>query len=232
MGDLSIRKAGSSLRWNEPEAVQKPPKKEYLISEPSLAGSLVPVIGSSRQAAADFERGRWGWGIFNTVMAVTDLIPVKAIWTAGSKVGLKGLIRLGYFKGKSWKSFRFYKTWKWSEVRQWANRVGWSEYKGQPFHHWLVPRRWYENKPWEKTGEFLFNQPWNILRIPSQRPRGLKPKEFHDLIEGKLPSGVEIRYSSFQRVWYGTPQWSKAASSSASGRIINGVRNGQSKERN
>ena len=54
MGDLSIRKAGGSPSWNEEEAALKPPKNEYRFSEPSFAGSLVPVLGSSRQAVFSF----------------------------------------------------------------------------------------------------------------------------------------------------------------------------------
>ncbi len=230
MGDLRIKKAGSCPCWNEPEAVLKPPKKEYLISEPSLAASLVPVIGSGRQAAADFERGRWGWGIFNTAMAVTDLVPVKAIWTAGSKVGLKGLFRLGYFKGKSLKSFRFYKTWRWSEVRQWAGRMGWTTYKGQDLHHWLVPRRWYEKKPWKKAGEFLFNQPWNLMPMPKKGPGGITGWQMHDLIEGKIPKGLKQGWDWHQRFWYGTPSAAKAVGGSAIGKTANGIVRNESTE--
>jgi RHS repeat-associated protein len=52
--------------------------------------SLIPIWGSARMAAEDFKCGRWGWGIFNTAMAISDVFLVKSLATAAGKALIKG----------------------------------------------------------------------------------------------------------------------------------------------
>lgn len=73
----------------EPAAPQSTGEKG--IGQPGFAESLIPVWGSARAAIDDFQNGRWGWGIFNTVMAVTDLVGVGAL----AKVGFKAIVKGG-----------------------------------------------------------------------------------------------------------------------------------------
>jgi RHS repeat-associated protein len=52
------------------------------VGDPGFWESLIPVWGSGRQAINDFQEGRWGWGLFDTALAVTDLFLIKALVTA------------------------------------------------------------------------------------------------------------------------------------------------------
>ncbi|UFP94207.1 hypothetical protein [Gloeobacter morelensis] len=52
---------------------------------------FVPVIGSALQAIGDFQAGRTGWGIVNTLLAISDLFPAKAL----SSVAVKGALEVG-----------------------------------------------------------------------------------------------------------------------------------------
>ena len=51
---------------------------------------MIPIWGSARAAVDDFQNGRWGWGIFNSVMAVSDVFLVKSLVTAVGKVAVRG----------------------------------------------------------------------------------------------------------------------------------------------
>ena len=61
------------------------------VGQPGLAESLIPIWGSGRAAVDDFQNGRWGWGIFNTVMAISDVFLVKSAITAIGKLAVKGI---------------------------------------------------------------------------------------------------------------------------------------------
>ncbi|UFP94214.1 polymorphic toxin-type HINT domain-containing protein [Gloeobacter morelensis] len=52
---------------------------------------FVPVIGSALQAIGDFQAGRTGWGIFNALLAISDLFPAKAL----TSLAVKGAARAG-----------------------------------------------------------------------------------------------------------------------------------------
>lgn len=62
---------------------------ERSVGQPGFKESLIPVWGSARAAVDDFQNGRWGWGIFNSVMAVSDVLLVKTLFTAAGKVAVK-----------------------------------------------------------------------------------------------------------------------------------------------
>jgi len=68
-----------------------PAAPDHGVGAPGMAESMIPIWGSGRAAINDFQNGRWGWGIFNTAMAVSDVFMAKALVTAGAK----GLFKLG-----------------------------------------------------------------------------------------------------------------------------------------
>ena len=69
------------------------------IAAPGFWESLIPVWGSGRQAIHDFQCGNWGWGLFNTGLAITDVFLVKSLVTALGKVGAKTGAKVA---GKEW----------------------------------------------------------------------------------------------------------------------------------
>ena len=75
------------------EVVVTSSKKSSSVGQPGLGESLIPVWGSARAAVDDFQNGRWGWGIFNTVMAVTDVFLVKSLVTATGKLVAKAIYK-------------------------------------------------------------------------------------------------------------------------------------------
>lgn len=46
---------------------------------------MIPLYAPARNAIDDFQNGRWGWGAFHTVMAVSDLFMLKSLATAATK---------------------------------------------------------------------------------------------------------------------------------------------------
>ncbi|MDR3638705.1 MAG: RHS repeat-associated core domain-containing protein [Isosphaeraceae bacterium] len=56
------------------------------VGAPGFWEGLIPVWGSARSAVNDFQNGRWGWGIVNSALAVSDVFLVKSAVTAGVKL--------------------------------------------------------------------------------------------------------------------------------------------------
>ena len=168
-----------------------------LTDEPGFAEGLIPIWGSGKQALHDFECGHYGWGIFNSALAISDVFLVKAAVTAVGKAGVSGLVKGG--------------SHSWGATRRWLGKLGIAE-KYQPVHHWLVSREWFAGTKWEA----LFNQRWNLL--PLDPPPGWTMDRWHKAIEGKVPG-----LNPAERVWYGTPDWAKAAAGSAAGRGVSGM---------
>ena len=168
-----------------------------LTDEPGFAEGLIPIWGSGKQALHDFECGHYGWGIFNSALAISDVFLVKAAVTAVGKAGVSGLVKGG--------------SHSWGATRRWLGKLGIAE-KYQHVHHWLVSREWFAGTKWEA----LFNQRWNLL--PLDPPPGWTMDRWHKAIEGKVPG-----LNPAERVWYGTPDWAKAAAGSAAGRGVSGM---------
>ena len=59
------------------------------VKRPSIAWSMVPVLGSVWEAAYNLEQGNYGWAAFYTFMAIGDLFFVKALATAGVRTVTK-----------------------------------------------------------------------------------------------------------------------------------------------
>jgi len=60
------------------------------VGQPEFLESFIPVWGSGRAAIDNFQNGEYGWGLFNTAMAITDLVLVKSLVTIGGKLLVKG----------------------------------------------------------------------------------------------------------------------------------------------
>jgi len=68
--------------------------RPHSVGAPGFAESLIPVWGSGRAAVNDFQEGRWGWGVINAALAVSDVFLVKSLATAGGKLVVKGGAKL------------------------------------------------------------------------------------------------------------------------------------------
>jgi len=157
------------------------------VGAPGFAESLIPIWGSGRAAINDFQTGHWGWGLVNTGLAISDVFLVKSLVTAAGKVGVAGLVRLGGSE-------------TWGAAKGWMVRNGWREFKGQPFHHWLIPQG-----EWGKVVPGLIkNQPWNILRISEE---GVSDGLHIMLHEGTTGAGETMGIA--QRLLMGSPTWAK-----------------------
>jgi len=113
--------------------------------EVGLLEGMIPVWGSGKQAYEDFQCGRWGWGLFNSVVAISDIFLIKAVAT-------------GLAKG-AWK----FGSNSWSATRSWYGKTR-NLVPRTPVHHWAIPRNtWGKNVP-----NIIKNQPWNLMPMPSQ----------------------------------------------------------------
>jgi len=120
-----------------------------------MGESLIPVWGSIRLAAKDFNDGNYGWAAFNEVMAITDIFLVKSIVVGVGRLATK----------TAWKSGSN----TWGATRSWMGRKGMAE-PGQEVHHWLIHR----NGPIGRNiPDKIKNQPWNLKNMPSD-PKKIK----------------------------------------------------------
>ena len=60
------------------------------IGAPGFWASLIPIYGSGRAAINDYQTGHWGWGLFNTALAASDVLLVGDIYKIGAKLVVKG----------------------------------------------------------------------------------------------------------------------------------------------
>ena len=119
------------------------------IGHPGFAESLIPVWGSGRDAVADLQEGDYPGAALNGALAISDLIPAKAV---------AGALDKGMWKAGSH---------TWAATRKWLGKEGYLE-AGQHGHHWLIPRNgWGKDVP-----DWLKNHPWNIKGMPSPEIHG------------------------------------------------------------
>jgi RHS repeat-associated protein len=157
----------------------------------------VPIVGSVRQAADDFNKGRWASGLFNSAMAVSDLFLVKAIVAAPlkavAKQGVKGL--KNYFGAGMSHNYG-------ASVARWKKLgLNTSGYK----HHWMITQATMERYPMLKV---IGNQQWNLKRFSTQAAH---MRWGH----GQVYMGQG--YSFWQAAYpiMATPAWTKFAAASA-----------------
>ncbi|MCW5551183.1 MAG: RHS repeat-associated core domain-containing protein [Verrucomicrobiae bacterium] len=185
-----------------------------LTCAPGFWEGLIPFWGSGKQAIHDFEEGKWGWGIFNTAMAATDIIPgatlVKAGLKAGGKVGVRALWKTG--------------SHNWPSTQAWYKRVH-ELPDHMNTHHALVPQRHFEGT----KAEALFNQLWNLKPLDPKvpKPPGWSDADWyrawHNAVEGKANTLVDLNLA--KRWWHGAPDWAKAAEVSLTGDLVNAALN-------
>ena len=156
-------------------------------SRPGTVESLIPVWGSTREAVADAHAGNVPGALGNAALAVTDLVPAKAV---GGFV-LKGATKAG--RNAIWKTGSNTH----GATRKWLGKTG-QIAGGEHAHHWAIP-----NGGWGKAvPDFIKNQPWNYLPVsPSQHKR----LHGRDLVND-LPE-----YGWLDKAAIGTPTWAKGA---------------------
>ncbi len=66
--------------------------EEYRPYEES-AWDYVPVIGATMLALDHVKKGRWGWALFYSAMAISDACLVKSLVTSAAKAGVKAIVK-------------------------------------------------------------------------------------------------------------------------------------------
>ncbi|HMQ00906.1 MAG TPA: RHS repeat-associated core domain-containing protein, partial [Cyclobacteriaceae bacterium] len=186
----------SSITASTQKAISHDVTSEYQHLEES-GWDYVPIVGSVRQAADDFKKGRWVSGIFNSAMAISDVFLIKALAAAPAKAlltkGLKGMKNY-YGVGMSHSYGASVARWK----KLGLNTAG---YK----HHWLITQSAMKRYPMLKV---IGNQRWNLKSFSSQASH---MRWGHGQVYDK------IGYSYWQAAYpiMATPAWTKFAASSA-----------------
>jgi hypothetical protein len=162
--------------------------------------SYVPIIGSGRDAYRDFQKGDYGWAVFNAAMAVSDVFLVKSIVVAGGKVLIRGGIKLT--SGHSWAQTKAY----WS-------KKGITELMGGSKHHWAISQELMRKYPALLP---VGNQPWNIIKFATHA-------EHMRLAHGKTWLG-QRGANILGQVWHGTPTWFKTSIMYGTNGVENGSR--------
>jgi hypothetical protein len=177
-------------------------EKPGSVGAPGPWEGIIPVWGSGRAAANDFQNGRWGWGSANAVLAVSDVFLVKDAIEA---------------IGKGWVNFGT-KSANWGATRARLVKRGFGT-NSMPIHHVFISQAMIKKYPWLK---FVGNQPWNLLSI--ERDTVAEANGAHQLIHGKYSRELEETWDGLngvaKRVWIGTPRWPKLVVVSASGKAV------------
>ncbi len=169
------------------------------VEHPGALESMIPVWGSGKEAIADFHDGDYLGAAGNGLLAVTDVVPAKAFVGALAKGALvKGAPYV--WRTKPWE--------KGQGGRQWLGERGVVK-PGQPVHHWVIGMEQKSPVP-----DFIKNQP--IFLKP------MKDAVQHGRVHGGYTvNGVTLpRYGVPARIWYGSPDWAKAAPVSVGGRLV------------
>lgn len=167
-------------------------QKGPAIPRPTLGESLFPLIGPGWEAVADLQQGHYAGAALNGALAVSDL------FLAGSIA--KGIAKGGLFVAEN--AARKKAPYAWSKARKWMQEQRFIK-AGEHGHHWAIPQ-----KQWGKVvPDWIKNQPWNI--------KSMDPIT-HWRLEHRV--GALPRFGPAERIWRGTPAWSKAAAGSVVGR--------------
>jgi hypothetical protein len=166
------------------------------IPRPNVATTFIPVVGPAWQAAGDLQDRNYAGAATNAALAVSDLSVADAVARDMAKGGLY-TIKAGQSAAKN--------PYAWKAVRKWMGDEGLLE-SGQHGHHWLIPQNgWGKNVP-----DWIKNHPLNIKPLPD----AVTHWRIHHGV-GDLP-----RFNPAQRYWFGTPDWVKAATGSATGHAV------------
>lgn len=188
-------------------------------SHPGTAESLVPVWGSTREAIADASDGDYMGAVGNTLLAVSDLIPAKALGGIAAKAAFKGAseadaalraggkvqaaVKEGVEAAKRTVFPPNPKKWK-GETQKWYLEQGYRKPKVEAAHHWLIE----QNSALGKKYPELINQLWNLKTLDHET-------------HGRLRHGYlgRPRFNPAERLWYGMPGWAKATAVGAPLRV-------------
>ncbi|WP_423709479.1 RHS repeat domain-containing protein [Undibacterium sp. WLX3042] len=175
----------------------KPVMEKKESQEMGLGESLIPVLGSGKQAYRDFKDVRNVWGTVNTVLAISDVFLVKAAAIGSAR----GAWKLG--------------SNSWSASRRWYGATRELPPNTQ-VHHWLIE----QNSPLGKmVPNSIKNQPWNLNSLYATEQMTSQAR--HTAIHGQ---GQEA-YNFLGQWWYGTPNWAKTLEVNAIGKTANGAGN-------
>lgn len=178
------------------------------VGQPGFAESFIPVWGSGRAAIDDFQNGRIGWGIFNTVMAVSDVFMVGTVVKSVAKFGVKATLKVG--------------TQPWKAVRARITKRGMSDFNRQEWHH-IIKQRRYANNRFAKA---ILNQPFMVTKLKNGayrwKGRNFTMNQWHKLLDGYASQGVKM--TAAERAWYGSNAFHRAAAVSATGDVIQASR--------
>lgn len=192
--------AEQEARWNGAQALVPRDLRrgaaraqDRRFDHPGALESMAPIWGSGKEALADLEDRNYVGASINAGLALSDAVFAKALLSGLAKGGLKTAgphawsVHPSAGKG----------------ARRWLGDKGFVRH-GQPAHHW-----WIEQK--SKVPDWIKNQP------PFIKPT--RDAVEHGRIHGRYTvNGVKLpRFNRAQRIWYGTPQWVKAAYVSSAG---------------
>ena len=192
--EIEARRTGA-----RPPAMPAGPSWAPEVSHPGAVESLIPIWGSGREALADLHDGDYLGAAGNGAMAISDLALVKGLVVDG----LKGAAKIS--GSHAWHSK------PWDDVpggRAWMGEKGHLK-PGQHGHHGIIPQNgWGKAVP-----DFVKNQPWNIKGLDAAT---------HGRIHGRYTvDGVKLpRFNPVERVWHGTPIWTKPAAAGAVGGAV------------
>ncbi len=151
----------------------------------------IPIWGSYKQAELDFSVGKWGWGTFNTGLALSDMFllksafqaPVKSFLAEGAN-GFKKYFGIGMSHNYG------------ASVSRWKGLgLDMGGYK----HHWLISQELMESYPILKP---LGNQTWNLTRFSTQAAH-------MRWAHGQTYGGISYPFSGFLYPFTSTPNWFK-----------------------
>ena len=158
------------------------------IEKPGSGESMIPMYGAGINASYNFQEGNYGWGAFYTAMAISDVFLIKSMAQAFGK----GCWKVG--------------SHSWSATRRWYGKH-WNLPKYTEVHHWLIRQgSWFGSK----VPEVVKNQPWNL--VPIYKTSEYSSRVLHMAVHGSKAT-VKLGYAKW--FWYGTPQYVKAATLSA-----------------
>lgn len=151
------------------------------------AWDFVPIVGSTRDAMNSARKGNYGWAVFHTAMAISDVFLLKSIVKGVVQGGGKLLIK----NYKTWNSARKLLGNSESTISSFGEQS--FAKSGQEIHHWLIPQNsWGKYVPPQ-----IKNQMFNLMPT--------RDRLWHNAIEGKGAQAMNMS----RRLWYGSPSWFK-----------------------
>jgi hypothetical protein len=148
-------------------------ENQWWEKRPGFFWSMVPVVGSAREAIVDHLEGDKAGATANAVLALVDL--------TGEGYVAKTLVKGGAKVAGSH---------TWNATRKWMGRRGDLE-KFQPGHHWAIPQR-------SSVPDAIKNQPWNIKGMPDAETHG----RLHGRYAGKPRFGFVDRFVEGTPGWF------------------------------